>query len=279
MNKLDEHLNRIQEFPNPLDMTDAGMVKAGAIAAIGSTLVIANLILVFMEIRDIKKTTKKSPKHSKMINEVLGTKDWQVNLVKDPAPNAFAAGGKHIFLTTALLKHLNDREITAVMLHEAYHNKKKHIWKQLAYDYPFYYLLVYLITFVFSAQMYFTYFLAYLTFKIGLAIARIPYKIIIGRKHEYQSDDYAVKYGYGKELISAFKKFEQLIQKHMSKQQCGKLCKIVEKLDKVIDEHPSFKNRIERVLKNKQTMKGLVSGNFGKIKNSIVKAIGVEGSV
>lgn len=275
MNKLDEHLDKIQEY-NPLDMTDVELFKAGAVAVVGSTLVLANLILVFMEIRDIKKTTKKSPKHSKMINDVLGTKDWQVNLVKDPAPNAFAAGGKYIFLTTGLLKHLNDREITAIMLHEAYHNKKKHLGKQLAYDYPFYYLLLYLITFVFSP---FTFFLAYLTFKIGLAIVRIPYKIIIGRKHEYQSDDYAAKYGYGKELISAFKKFEQLIQKHMSKQKCGKLCKIVEKLDKVLDEHPSFKNRIERVLKNKQAMKGLVSGNFGKIKNSIVKAIGVEGSV
>ncbi len=275
MNKLDEHLDKIQEY-SPLGMTDVELVKAGAVGVVGSTLVLANLILVFMEIRDIKKTTKKSPKHSKMINDVLGTKDWQVNLVKDPAPNAFAAGGKYVFLTTGLLKHLNDREITAIMLHEAYHNKKKHLWKQLAYDYPFYYLLLYLITFVFSP---FTFFLAYLTFKIGLAIVRIPYKIIIGRKHEYQSDDYAVKYGYGKELVSSFKKFEQLIQKHMSKQKCGKLCKIVAKLDKVLDEHPSFKNRIEKVLKNKQTMKGLVSGNFGKIKNSIVKAIGVEGSV
>ena len=275
MNKLDEHLDKIQEI-----YLDDPIAKVGIAAGVGTALILANLILVFMEIRDIKKTTKKSPKHSKMINEVLGTKDWQVNLVKDPAPNAFAAGGKHIFLTTALLKHLNDREITAVMLHEAYHNKKKHIWKQLAYDYPFYYLLVYALTF-FPAFVtgYALFLLGYLAFKIGLAIARIPYKIIIGRKHEYQSDDYAVKYGYGKELISAFKKFEQLIQKHMSKQKCGKLCKIVEKLDKVLDEHPSFKNRIERVLKNKQTMKGLVSGNFGKIKNSIVKAIGVEGSV
>jgi len=272
MNKLDEHLDRIQEI-DPISLN----------LGVGSAMIIANLILIFMEIRDIKKTTKKSPKHSKMINDVLGTKDWQVNIVKDPSPNAFAAGGRYIFLTTALLKHLTDREITAVMLHEAYHNKKKHLWKQLAYDYPFYYLLVYLITTVFAATgaavVYPAYILGYLAFKIGLAIARIPYKIIIGRKQEYQSDDYAVKYGYGKELISAFKKFEHLIKKYMSGQQCGKLCRVVEKIDKAIDEHPSFKNRIERVLKNKQTMKGLLSGNFGKIKKSIVKAIGAEGSV
>jgi len=268
MNNLDKQLVRVQE-DNIQEIDPLTATGVAVVGAVGTALIIANLILVLMEVSSIKRATKTSKEHSKIINDVLGRKDIKVNIYKDKVPNAFAAGGKHIFLTTGLIKILNKRELTAVMLHEVYHNEKKHLYKQLAYEYPFYYILTFLSISLFASGAYII--IAFLAFKIGLAIAKIPYKILIGRKHEYDADNYATKYGYGDDMISAFKKFEAILARHASKTECGNLCKLVEKIDRSLDEHPSFKNRIERVLKNKEVLKAALSGGFGKLKKVVTK--------
>jgi len=269
MNNLDKHLDRIQED----NLQEIDPASLGIVVGVGSALIIANLVLVMMEIANVKRQTKLDPEFTKELNTVLGRNDLKVHVMKHDAPNAFAAGGKHVFLTSGLIRFLNRRELVAVMLHEVGHNEKKHLWKKLAYEYPFYYLIVYILTFFATALTPMGVFLlGYLAFKIGLSIARIPYNVTVGRKHEYDADNYATQHGYGDDLISGFKKFEALIAKYASRKQCGRFCKIIERIDRALDEHPQMKDRIERVLKNKETLKAAMSGSFGKIKDSLVKA-------
>lgn len=268
MNTLDKHLDRIQE--DNVEEISIGEPSLAIAAGVGSAIIITHIALVMLEISDLKRKTKLHPEFTKEINTVLGRKDIKVHVMKNDAPNAFAAGGKYIYLTSGLIRFLTKREIVAVMLHEVGHNEKKHLIKKLAYEYPFYYLIIYLLTMIHTLTPMFI--LGYLAFKIGIAIARIPYNIIIGRKHEYDADNYATKHGYGDDLISGFKKFEELLERYSKRRQCGRMCKLVERIDRALDEHPQFKDRIERVLKDQQTMKAALSGSFGKIKNAIVKA-------
>jgi predicted Zn-dependent protease len=54
-----------------------------------------------------------------------GTPDypWRVYLIESPTPNAFTAGGGHIFVTTALVKRLDtEAQMAMVLAHELAHN-------------------------------------------------------------------------------------------------------------------------------------------------------------
>lgn len=51
------------------------------------------------------------------------TYPWRVYLIESPAPNAFTAGGGHIFVTTALVKRLDtEAQMAMVLAHELAHN-------------------------------------------------------------------------------------------------------------------------------------------------------------
>ena len=86
---------------------------------------------------------------------------------------------------------------------------------------------------------------------------------MIGRRAENRADSYAVKYGYEKELISSLEKLEKMFNK--TRPPCTGLCKIIEKINRALDEHPPIKKRIENILKAKET--------WDQIKNKSVTAL------
>jgi Zn-dependent protease with chaperone function len=264
MNELDLYLDYIQEQENLNEFTTDELLGIGTIA---TGAIILNIAFMLASIGALKASTKYNPKLSDAINTVLGRKDIRVNIVKDKIPNAFAAGGKTIYLSSGLLKDFSDREVIAIMLHEVYHNEKKHIVKKLAYEYPFYYLLTFLIASFISGPL--SGLIGLLVFRIGRSIIRIPYQITIARKHEYEADSYAVRFGYGDDQISALKKLEDMYRKQMTNMQCDLFCKIYMKIDEALDEHPSMANRIENILKKKEIWQAAMSGKLAKVKAAL----------
>ena len=256
----DKYLNQIQEF-EPITTT----------IAVGSALVIANLVTFFLASSELEKVFKLNKPLTKRINNILGTTKWIVHLVRDPNPTAFSLGkGKHVFITTGLQKMLTQREVDAVLLHEVYHSKSLHTYKNLAYKYPLFYLIV-----AAAVSLPLTGglpILGVLAFTLMMKVHGIPYEITLGRRHERKADEFAVKLGYGSELISALKKVEKLYLKQIAKRECGRICQMAEKIDDAIDEHPTTKKRIENILKKADKLGAVLkTRSFKKIRDFVMK--------
>ena len=108
---------------------------------------------------------------------------------------------------------------------------------------------------------------------ISTNVLSVSLRRIMGRRQEVNADEYAVKYGYGNDLISALNKIEVLIKRFESTQQCDGVCQLVRKIDETLDEHPPFKKRVELILKNSNKLKNAISSSsFKKIKDLVVSA-------
>lgn len=274
METIDKYLVQIQEDEEQLQEFDP-ITAAGVAIGAGTLMILWNLIRMLIGIKQFKKSFKNNKPLSQKLNKILNTSNkWLVQVVPDKSPNAFAAGGVHVFITTGLMKILNEREQMAVLLHEVYHNEKKHLAKKIGYEYSLYYLLIYIIALLTPGPQLLM--LAYLAFQISLSIMKIPYSIIVGRKHEYGADSNTVKYGYGDDLISGFKKMEIWMGKMMKQQKCGSLCKLVNAVSTAIDEHPDMQKRIENVLRKKETAAAANSGNMGTIRKVVFAAAGIK---
>lgn len=261
---LDKHLKRIQE-----DEIVQEIDPIIGTAIVGSALVVANFITIFFSALALSISVKVDKKLTERLNKILGSGNkYVVHIYNTKEPNAFAIGfGNHIFITSGLMKLLNEKEIDAIMLHEAYHNKSMHIYKGLAYQYTFYYIAVGVAMSLGMAMVSIP--LIMLIIFLMMRVSDIAYKVTIAKRMEYNADSYAAKKGYGKYLISAFVKLEKHIKKIMQKQKCGVMCKLVNKIDSALDEHPSDRKRIENILKKSKELK---NATFGKVKNFITKA-------
>jgi Zn-dependent protease with chaperone function len=210
-------------------------------------------------------------KLTKQVNKFLGTTKWRVILIKEKSPNAFVMGPRIICITSGLMKLLNSREVMGVMLHEAWHVKDLHVYKQFIYKFPFFYLIamsMFAVGLITGIPILGTIFAL-----IMFNIYDIPYKIIMGRKHERAADSYAAKMGYGDELISALNKLEKWYRSKVKSQPCGKVCQFTNKIGEAIDEHPPLKNRIENILKSKELAKLAMKKSYIKILKFIKKGI------
>lgn len=264
---IDKYLNQIQED----QIQELDPITMGTLA-VGSSLVITSFISFLLMASAMKSRTLVDKKLSIRLNKILNqANQYIVHIVVDKDPNAFAIGGKHVFITTGLKKFLNPREIDAVLLHEVYHNKGLHIYKKLAYEYPLFYLAVAGALTV-SAGTGGNLILGFLAFVMITKIAKIPYAISVGRRHERKADEYAVQFGYGKELANALKKLEKHFLKLMAKQECDKICQLLNKINQAIDEHPPTKQRIDTILKKADKLnKVLKSVSFKKIRDFVLK--------
>lgn len=263
---MDKYLDQIQED----QIQEFEPIIMGTVA-IGSGLILANFISFLLVTSNMKSSLKVDKQLTTRLNKILKPpKPYIVHTVKDKEANAFAVGGKHVFITSGLKKFLNPREVDAVLLHEVYHNKDLHIYKKMAYDYPLFYMAV-AGAIVFgsaTAQP----ILGFLAFVMILKIAKIPYNITVGRRHERKADDYAVQFGYGQDLINALKKLERQYKKLMATQECDGLCRIINKIDEAIDEHPTTKKRIESILKKANKLGAVLkTKSFGKIRDFVMK--------
>jgi len=263
MNKLDQQLQRVQEF-DPI-----------TVAVVGSAWVIASLVTLLYTSSSLIRHIKIDQKLSKRLNKILGSGDkWKVHVYKTKDPNAFSLGfGVHVFVTSKLLEMLSPRQVDAVLLHEVWHSKAKHVPKQLAFMYPLYYLVIATAFSAVDASGFLRLgILAVLLFKFA---GKSVWNILFSQKHEIHADEYATKLGYGKELAESLKIIEKFVEKYTERGYCGKICQLIEKLNSAIAEHPSTKKRIEIILRKANELdKALKSGSFGKIKNFVVKAWG-----
>jgi len=218
-------------------------------AGIGSLFLLGNVILFFYGAAEVIAAFKTDLFWSKKLNAILNTNNWKVHIVKDNYPSAFAMTGPHVFITTGLLKIATENEIIAILLHEAYHTKKNHAYRELAYEFPLFYLCSYASVTAGAAtgNIWFGLIASVITYYAAFSVSKILYKITIARMEENQADNYAIQMGYGKDLASIMKKFEKMYLKSMKN--CTGMCRIINAIDESIDEHPVLKKRIETILR------------------------------
>ena len=201
-------------------------------------------------------------------------KSFSAHVVPQKAPNAFTPGGKHVYMTTGLMKVLNEREVDAVLLHEVYHAIDHHILKRMATEFPLYYIAAPVAVAVATLAPPVSVICGLLVFTIMMAIMKIPFTLLLYRKHEYDADNYAVKAGYGKEMASALTKLEKEYDRLTRGRQCGKICRVVERIERSMDEHPDTRDRIERALKNAELMKAIAKANVSAIAVKVKSLFG-----
>ncbi len=269
MKQLDKQLDIIQKDTlqeiDPITTT----------LALGTIVLISSLVMLLIGATTIINSVKVDKTLSKRLNKILNSGNkWIVHIFPTKEANAFSLGfGKHVFVTSQLLKILSPDEIDSILLHEVYHSQKKHAYKQLAYKYPLFYLVIFIGTSILTTPV--VPILAILAMFIANTVGDIVFKITFGRKMEYNADSYAAKLGYGKQLISAIEKLKQWAKANSKNQKCGRWCKIINKINSSIDEHPEWHKRIENILKNtKELTKVLKTKSFGKIKDFITKEWG-----
>ena len=265
---VDHYLDQVSENKVvELQEDDALVAIGGVTLAIGSVLLVKNLIMFFLSVAAFKSTVKIDPKLSKEFNSVINDgKQWRVRVFPEETPNAFAITGKDVFITTGLLKMLNKREVMGVLLHEAWHCKDLHVWKNVASESVFIYLIVFCAMTASAAVP----FLGVLVAFLMKNVYNIMYARLVGRRHELKADEYAVKFGYGKELISSLSKMEKWADKIRSQQHCNKICQLERSISEAIDEHPPTKKRIEIILRKSKELDRAVSSGFRAIQKFVV---------
>lgn len=207
-----------------------------------------------------KEAKRWSNRLTKLLSEEPKFKGkWKVWVVEFPGDsnmvNAFSLGigSKHVFITKPLIKMLTDREIMAVLLHEAAHSVGLHMIQQTAGKYGFLSICTHIFfKYAFGTYMAAPTLISYLMMVLFFGLApHILTARTLGRWHERVGDSYAVKHGYGKELISALRK----MTKHMMKDCKSKFCKKMMDILHAIDAHPPLKQRVKEIM-----------GEIGKIK-------------
>lgn len=259
---LDKELDKIQEG------AEIGIVLGlAALASLASLLV---TFFTYVSMSSEAKSMSVDKTLSNQINEILGSSKWRVHVLDDgkqSQPNAFSLGfGKDIFITSSLVKMLTTREIIAVLLHEVYHSQAKHTVKGTFVKFPFVYLMYVAIIASVSASV----FLAVGLFLLLNSIPEMMLNIFVSKKMEMNSDKFAIKYGYGKDLISALDKIENYIKTiSKSKPECtGVMCKFVSKINNILSSHPEYNKRVENILEEIGKVK---SFSISKVKNIIMK--------
>lgn len=271
---LDDKLNdvrkqngeNINEFD--IDPTDPRLLILSG--GISTGIVVGGLVQFLWLSFLFKRSIKVDKVLSQRVNDILksGNK-WKTHQYPDRIPNAFAIGGNDIFVTTGLVKLLDEREVDAVMLHEAWHNKDLHIWKKIAYDSSLTYLIIYTAMLATTLTMIpiVTGFIVAFTLR---NMSNIVYARTMGRRHENAADEYAIKLGYGPELASSLEKMEDWAKRKFGSRPCNRTCQIINKISEAIDEHPPIKARIETILKKSKELDRAMSGGLKSLSKFVV---------
>jgi STE24 endopeptidase len=259
---VDKHLNRIQEF-DPIVTTTA---------VTGTVYVAFLLSIVFMYAAYLQKMSKPHKQLTQELNKILKRNDLVVNIMPLKESNAFVMAGKNIYVTPPLKKLLTKRELMAILLHEVHHLNKKHSLKRLASTLPFFYIVAYLKYTIASYGG--NVFIAMLLALALLGIAGIPQSPLFVQKQELASDENVIKYGYRDDLISAFEKFKKEEQERQKGKKCGRMCKIINKLEDYLSTHPTLENRIKNLLSKPNKLEQMAkTKNVKQLKNYILKRL------
>ncbi len=255
-----------------------GTQKKNAIIGMGLTIIIPFLIqlslAIFMTIQ-LSKSLKKNSKLTSHVKSFLKDgNDWQVYIMEDKIPNAFVVMGKSIFITSGLQKILSEREIMAVMLHEISHLKNNDSFKRIVSKSVLGSIVLASLSFVIGLPAMFLTILLYYLFANELSTIII--NRTLGRHHETQADNFAVKHGYANELASALKKLEKVFKRLEAKFECDRFCQLLKKINESLGEHPPLKKRTENILKKKEIWVTAMKGSFVNIRKMLFKNFGVE---
>ena len=156
--------------------------------------------------------------------------DWEVYIIhNDDVLNAFAAPGGYMYFYTGLIKFLDDEsQFAGVMAHEMAHADRRHSTDNLTKLYGFQILLGILLGDNPSVIA-----------EIAAGLAQGLSSLKFSRTHEYEADEYAVRYLYDTQYhpkgISGF--FEKLETFESQ----------TDKTPEFLNTHPSPENRLEQI--------------------------------
>lgn len=196
----------------------------------------------------------------KKIKEITN-KNVAVKVIKNNNPDAFNFGN-NVYITSKTIKLLTERELIAILLHESKHKIGYHSYITTTSDISFFTILVTILSKMMSKykikenSLYASLFIISVLMIKFVTIATI--NIFIKRKMEVSADSFAVKFGYGKDLISALTKLINFYKKN--KTPCNTLlCKTWLKINNLIASHPPLQKRIEKVLSSEKLLKEKLS--------------------
>lgn len=235
------------------------------------------LSMLFLLFTAIKNAYKEDKRLSKKIKSILKDgKDWKVMVdTKEKSPDAFCMVKPYIFISAGLIKIMNERELIAILLHESEHINNKDIWKKLGYESVFVGIILSTLLVISGPVGLALGMFAYFVLK-GDDLLHIIMNVTLGRFAEKRADSFPVKFGYADDMISALEKLEKIYQRSLAKKDCQTVCKIMNKIDDALDEHPSTKTRVETILKKKEVWIETKSRSVIKLRNFFMKELGVK---
>lgn len=231
---------------------------------------IFQLLLLFLTHSGLKSDKKLSKK----ISAITG-KQYKVIIINKSDPDAYCfggIGGRSLYICDSLIKMCSEDEVLAICLHEVGHIKNLDTLKGIL-------LNLGAIGFVMMAP-----FKIYLNKSINIKIRNVAgilcfiiiiavytggHDTIIGKLNEYRADKEASKYGYGKPLASALTKLEEYYEKEFIKTKPWKITILLRKIEKILDVHPSTKNRVKKIFQNEKLYESIANSNKEKVKEII----------
>ncbi len=154
--------------------------------------------------------------------------DWTVRIIDEDILNAFAAPGGYLYFYTGLMKYLdNEAQLAGVMAHEIAHADRRHSTQQMTKVYGFQVLLSILMGDDPSKLA-----------EIAAGLASGLSQLAFSRDHEYEADEYAVKYTadtkyYPKGISGFFEKMNEAEQQNRPPE--------------FLSTHPDPGNRLEAI--------------------------------
>ena len=253
-------------------LQESGAFILGYMASIRLlVIIITRLIIAFKE----KQLDSNLSKSLKEITNI----DFKVYTLKNDEPNAFVFHifKKNLYMTTGLYKMLNERERVAVLLHESNHYINKDVLNQIASIDGSLWILAGLFAAIENEAMKknFAPIFAITGVLAVIAMFLLNKKIWLkqGRTAETKADVGVVKYGYTKDLISALKKLEEYVEGQLkeAEKKNPDIRKQYEEMKKS-DVHPEVKDRIKKLLEEKELFEAIVKTNLNKAKKIILSA-------
>lgn len=177
---------------------------------------------------------------------------WEVYIIhNDETLNAFAVPGGYMYFYTGLIKYLdNEAQFAGVLAHETAHVAKRHSTNQLTKAYG----LSILLSIILGDN-------PGMIAEIAAGLAQGLTTLAFSRDHEYQADEYAVKYLYktsydARGIAGFFEKLEG-----------------APGIPEFLSTHPSPENRIEEIYAEWENLGGKIGNtykeSYQQFKNSL----------
>ena len=217
--------------------------------------------LIFKSIKIMTMSKLDKPLTDRLRNELNSRIPFEVRVFNDSSPSTFLTLPSHlIFISDSMLDELNDREVMAMLLREVGAAKQMHVPLKVASGEVIDTTMNIIRDKIFDM-------LKKNPRNTALSILAAAATLIlqnvltmysnnwINKKLEFKKDNYAVRLGYGKELISAIKKIKGQYKKRNIVN--SKTQKTIKWLDTQFKANPKSQKRIENILTHEKALQGL----------------------